>query len=158
MAALENVRLYVQYHVALLRQVWDQVDLLTEEQFTQEDAYSHGSIQHLMVHITSVDRRWLAGLKDLPDVGQLKTDDYPNKASARAIFEQVATDLLVYVDSLSEDGMLQNAANIPNPRMIVLMHIVNHGTDHRATVLQKLNQFGVPSFGQDFILWLWNRK
>jgi len=39
-----------------------------------------------------------------------------------------------------------------------LLHMVNHGTDHRATVLQRLDEFGAPSFGQDVILWLWSKK
>lgn len=158
MSVVENVRAYIDYHIDTTRQVWDSIAQLSEAQFLQEDGYSQGSVRNLMVHLASVDRRWLEGLKNHPDVGHLKAEDYPDKASAHAIFEQVATDLAAYTASLSEDELLQNPANIPNPRMIVLMHMVNHGTDHRATVLQMLNGFGVPSFGQDFILWLWNRK
>jgi hypothetical protein len=37
-------------------------------------------------------------------------------------------------------------------------HLVNHGTDHRSTVLQKLTEFGAPTFDQDFIIWMWSRK
>lgn len=157
-SALENMRAYVSYHIALSRQIWETVEQLSDEQFLQDDAYSHGSIRNLMVHIVSVDRRWLAGLKNLPDVSHLEATEYPTRSSARAVFESVAKDLTEYMATLSEDELLQNPANIPNPRMVVLMHMVNHGTDHRATVLQKLKEFGAPSFGQDFILWLWNRK
>lgn len=158
MSALENIRASIEYHIDTTRQVWQSIDQLTEAQFLQDDAYSHGSIHQLMVHLVSVDRRWLAGLKNLPDVGHLKAEDYPDKASARAVFEQVANDLAEYLATLTEAELLANPADLPNPRMIVLMHMINHGTDHRATVLQKLNEFGAPSFGQDFILWLWNRK
>jgi uncharacterized damage-inducible protein DinB len=158
MSALENIRAYIDYHIALSRQVWDSIDQITDEQFLLDDAYSRGSIRNLVVHLASVDRRWLAGLKNLPDVGHLAFDDYPNRDSARATFESVAKDLTDYVAALSEAELEQNPADIPSPRMVVLMHMVNHGTDHRATVLQKLNEFGAPTFGQDFILWLWSRK
>lgn len=158
MSALETIRLYVDYHIALSRQVWESIEQLSDEQFLQDDAYSQGSVRNLMVHIFSVDRRWLAGLKNLPDVGHLKAEDYPTRSSARAAFESVAKDLTEYVAALSEDELMQNPVNIPSARLIMLMHIVNHGTDHRATVLQKLKEFGAPSFGQDFILWLWHRK
>lgn len=157
-SALENIRASIEYHIDTTRQVWQSIDQLTEAQFLQDDAYSHGSIHHLMVHLASVERRWLAGLKNMPDVGHLKAEDYPDKASVRELFEQVAKDLAEYIATLSETELLENPTNIPISRMIVLMHIINHGTDHRATVLQKLNAFGAPSFGQDFILWLWNRK
>jgi uncharacterized damage-inducible protein DinB len=158
MTALENIRLYIEYHIALSRKVWESIDQLTDAQFLQDDAYSQGSIHHLMVHLVSVDRRWLAGLKNLPDAGHLKVEDYPTRSSARAVFESVAKDLTDYMATLSEQELLANPADLPSPRMVVLMHMVNHGTDHRATVLQKLNAFGAPSFGQDFILWLWNNK
>ncbi len=158
MSALENIRLYVDYHIALSRQVWESIAQLTDEQFLQDDAYSRGSVRNLMVHLASVDRRWLAGLKNLPDVGHLDFDDYPDRESARAAFESVAKDLTEYLAALSEAELAQNPENIPSSRMALLMHMVNHGTDHRATVLQKLNEFGAPSFGQDFILWLWSRK
>lgn len=158
MSALENIRTYIDYHIALSRQVWESIEQITDEQFLQDDAYSRGSIRNLMVHLASVDRRWLSGLKNIPDAGHLAFDDYPDRDSARAAFEDVAKDLTDYVAALSETDLEQNPAEIPSPRMVVLMHMVNHGTDHRATVLQKLNEFGAPSFGQDFILWLWNRK
>lgn len=159
MTALENIRLYIEYHLALSRKAWESIDQLTDAQFFQDDAYSQGSVHHLMVHITGVDRRWLAGLKNLPDAGPLKVDDYPpTRSGARAFFESVAKDLTDYMATLSEAELLAIPPNIPSSRMSVLMHIVNHGTDHRATVLQKLNAFGAPSFGQDFIPWLWHRK
>jgi uncharacterized damage-inducible protein DinB len=45
-----------------------------------------------------------------------------------------------------------------DPRWAILLHLVNHGTDHRATVLEKLTDLGAPTFDQDFIFWLWNRQ
>ena len=158
MSSLENIRPYIDYHIALTRQVWECIAQITDEQFLQEDAYSRGSIRNLMVHLASVDRRWLAGLKNLPDVGHLQFEDYPDRASAHAAFESVAQDLADYVAALSVTELEQPPAGIPSPRMLVLMHMVNHGTDHRATVLQRLDEFGAPTFGQDFILWLWSRK
>jgi len=158
MSHLELIRIYTEYHIALTRKIWESIEALSDEQFLKEDAYSRGSIRNLMVHLSSVDRRWLAGLKDLADVGHLNAEDYPDRKSARALFEQVADDLQAYIAAVSEDELGQNAANIPSPRMLILLQMINHGTDHRATVLQQLNGFGVPTFGQDFILWLWEKK
>src|SRR6187551_2421718 len=103
MTALENIRSYVDYHIALSRQIWESIEKLTEAQFLQNDTYSRGSIRNLMVHIVSVDRRWLTALKGLPDtVGHLAAEDYPTRSSARAIFESVAKDLTDYMATVSE--------------------------------------------------------
>jgi uncharacterized damage-inducible protein DinB len=37
----------------------------------------------------------------------------------------------------------------------VLLHVANHGTDHRAQLLRALHDFGAPTFDQDLILYLW---
>jgi uncharacterized damage-inducible protein DinB len=111
-----------------------------------------------MVHLASTDRRWLAGLKNLPDVGHLKFEDYSTRAEAQQVFEQVAKDLSKYANSLTAEELDQNPNDLPNPRWVVILHIINHGTDHRTTVLQRLHEFGAPTFDQDFIMWLWNRK
>ena len=155
---LELIKTFVEYHLEMTRRVWDSVDQITDEQFVADDAYSRGSIRNLMVHLASTDRRWLAGLKNLEDVGHLMFEDYLAKASAREVFETVAKDIMDYANSLSEEEISQKAKDIPNPRWAILLHLVNHGTDHRSTVLQRLHEFGAPTFDQDFIMWLWGRK
>ena len=158
MLNIELVRSYIEYHCSMTRRVWESIAQISEEQFLQEDAYSCGSIRNLIVHLVSTDRRWLAGLKNLPDAGHLNYADYPDRDSVRSMLEQVAKDLTDYVAALTEAELEQPIAGIPNPRWQILLHLVNHGTDHRATILQRLTEFGAPTFDQDFILWLWNKK
>ena len=92
--------------------VWDSIDQISDEQFLADDKYSRGSIRNLMVHLTSTDRRWLAGLKNQPDVGHLKFEDYPSRAAARELFESVAVDLTEYVSRLSEEELGQNPVHV----------------------------------------------
>ena len=155
---LELIKTFIEYHLDMTRRVWDSIDTITDEQFLADDAYSRGSIRNLMVHLASTDRRWLAGLKNLEDVGHLKFEDYSTQTAAHDVFEQVVKDLGEYANSLTAEELDQNPNGVPNPRWAVTLHIINHGTDHRATVLQKLTEFGAPTFDQDFIMWLWSRK
>ncbi|MBI3740071.1 MAG: hypothetical protein HY258_13570 [Chloroflexi bacterium] len=158
MPSLEIVKTFIDYHIDISHRVWDSIDKITDEQFLADDSYSRGSIRNLMVHLASTDRRWLAGLKNQPDVGHLKFEDYPARLAAREIFENVAKELTEYVHALNGYEIVQNAKDIPSPRWAVLLHLVNHGTDHRSTVLQKLTELGAPTFDQDFITWLWSKK
>ena len=155
---LEMLKIFTEYHVAMTRRVWDSIDQISNEQFLADDKYSRGSIRNLMVHLTSTDRRWLAGLKNQPDVGHLKFEDYPSRAAAHELFESVAVDLTEYVSRLREEEVGQNPEHVSGPRWQILLHMINHGTDHRSTVLQKLTEYGAPVFDQDLISWLWSRK
>ena len=111
-----------------------------------------------MVHLCHTDLRWLTGLKNLPIRTEVKNyEAYPDRTSVRTYWEAVAADLSEYVRSLQKTSLVENPVDIPGPRWEVLLHLVNHGTDHRSTVLQQLHDYGAPTFDQDFIIWLAKR-
>jgi uncharacterized damage-inducible protein DinB len=156
MGALQMIRTYIEYHVDMTRRVWGSIDQISDEQFVADEAYSRGSIRNLMVHLAHTDLRWLTGLKNLPDPAEsMKAyEAFTNRASGHEYSEAVATQLSDYVSGLDDSRLGENPAYIPGPRWEVLLHLVNHGTDHRSTVMQKLHTYGAPTFDQDFILWL----
>lgn len=161
MMELELIQTFVKYHLEMTRRVWDSIDQITNEQFLLDDAYSRGSIRNLMVHLANTDSNWLAGLKNMPesqDPPRRKYEDFPDRATVRTFWEETAKDLVEYVERLTEAELNEDPVDIPNPRWQVLLHIINHGTDHRSTVLQRLHEFGAPTFDQDLIFWLWARK
>jgi uncharacterized damage-inducible protein DinB len=161
MLTVDIFKTFIEYHIDMSRRVWDSIDQIAEEQFLAEDAYSRGSIRNLMVHLATTDSNWLAGLKNIPeseDPPKRTYEDYPDRASVRAFWDSTAKDLSAYAETLTDAELGENPMDIQNPRWQVFLHIINHGTDHRSTVLQKLHEFGAPTFDQDFIMWLWNRK
>ena len=155
---LEFIKTLIAYHIDTTRRVWDSIDHITDEQFLADDPYSRGSIRNFMVHLASTDRRWLAGLKNQPDVGHLNPEEYSNRGAAREAYLNTAEDLTEYISTLTNDDLREPTKEVGEPRWQVLLHLANHGTDHRSTVLHRLYEFGAPTFSQDFIIWLWERK
>jgi len=155
---LELIKTFIEYHIDMSRRVWDSINQITDEQFLADDVYSRGSIRNLMVHLTSADRRWLVGIKSAEDVGHLKFEDFQTRAAAYNAFENVARDLADYISTLTEADLNAHNEKVSEPRWQILLHLVNHGTDHRSTVLQKLTELGAPTFDQDFIIWLWSKS
>jgi uncharacterized damage-inducible protein DinB len=158
---LDLIKTFISYHLDMTRRVWESIDQITEEQFLADDAYSRGSIRNLMVHLANTDSSWLAGLKNIPeseDPSRKAYEDYLDRASVRAFWDTTAKDVADYVETLTETALEENPIDIPSPRWQVLLHMINHGTDHRSTVLQRLHEFGAPTFDQDLIFWLWNRR
>jgi|SRR5688572_25786621 uncharacterized damage-inducible protein DinB len=158
---LELIKTFIEYHLDMTRRVWDSIDHITEEQFLADDAYSRGSLRNLMLHLTATDSHWLAGLKNIPedqDEPGLELEDYSNRAIVREFWDNTAKDLAEYVETLTEAELAEHPMDISHPRWEVFLHIINHGTDHRSTILQKLHEFGAPTFDQDFIYWVRSRK
>jgi uncharacterized damage-inducible protein DinB len=161
MLSVDLFKTFIEYHVDMSRRVLNSIDQITEEQFLADDAYSRGSIRNLMVHLANTDSNWLAGLKNIlesEDPPKRQYEDYPNRASVRIFWDATIKDLADYAETLTEAELGENPMDISNPRWQVLLHIMNHGTDHRSTVLQRLYEFGAPTFDQDFIIWLDSRK
>lgn len=153
MLSVDIVRAMLDYNYAYHRRLWDSIMRLTDEQFTMDIPYAHGSIRNHMVHLATVDGGWLRGLQEDPHARAFKYDpsDYQTRESARALCERVAEEVVAYVDALDDAALQRQPQGMPLTIWQVLLHIVNHGTDHRAQVLRALHDFGAPTFDQDVV-------
>ncbi len=144
----EAIRLIYDYHITLNRRIWDKcVMALSDEQFLQKSNYSVGSVRNQVVHTMSVDERWFSGLsgKDVPN--HLNPVHYPSREKIRAYWDDVEVLMQEYLNSLT-DGVVQgDFAEIKVWQ--VLVHVANHGTDHRAQLLAMMNPMGIHTFPQD---------
>lgn len=161
----DMIRELYDYHMALNRRVWNECIMqLTDDQFIQTLDYSQGSIRSQTVHMTSVDRRWFAGLQG-QEIGHLQPEDFADRVAVRAQWDEVEARMNRYLEMLTTDTLRQPVRFASN-RMgeveiipwEVLLHVVNHGTDHRAQVLAMLHQLGAPTLEQDLMIYLWAKK
>ena len=57
-------RHFYDYHFSENRNIWEAyITSLTDEQFTQNVGYSHGSVRNQVAHLISVDDAWFSGLR-----------------------------------------------------------------------------------------------
>lgn len=147
------VRGMIDYHYEMFNRLWESINTLNEAQFVADVPYSHGSIRNHMVHVAQVDNRWMRGLQGLPDDPTLryKPSQYATVAATQALCESVAGCVTAFVSGLDEAALHCQLAHMPMPTWKVLLHMVNHGTDHRAQVLRSLHDFGAPTFEQDVL-------
>ncbi|MFL5802450.1 MAG: DinB family protein [Roseiflexaceae bacterium] len=150
MSGQNIIRTLMEYHVASNRRLWDHLmEHMTDEQFTQVLSYSRGSIRHQVVHLAATDRYWLHDIQVKPVTG-LEPGEYPTRASFTATWEGIEQALLEYVQSLTDADLIAVPDGLLETRWMALVHIANHGTDHRAQILSMLHSLGVPTFAQDF--------
>ena len=163
------IRSLFDYHKTMSEKLLDCIAQLTPDQFVQDTEYSVGSVRNHMVHSISGHQRWLAKLQAEPIPERLDYVDFPSIEATKTKWDQVEVDLLDYVNSLDEsqlcDQMNYKVPHQHDADMVdyknnfiwqILVHLVNHGTDHRSQVLSILNQFDTPTFEQDFIFYLWD--
>lgn len=155
MTTLEVVRAMMDYNYTLHRRLWDSINTLTEDQFVQHVPYSHGSVRDHMVHLAATDTRWVRGLQGQPDARsfRLNPDDYPTREVTRTLCDSVAAEVLGFVSTLDEAAAQCQPPGMPLTIWQTLLHLANHGTDHRAQVLRVLHDLGAPTFDQDLVFY-----
>ncbi len=154
-------RHFYNYHFAENRKIWEAYILpLSQEQFTQTVNYSHGSVQSQILHLINVDNLWFCELRnEIPD--PLEPDQFTDRTAIRARWDEIEQMMRGYLAALSDDQLSEKPITIEaeDKNLIqwqVLLHVVNHGTDHRAQLLRLLNDLGVKTKSQDYIFYVYD--
>jgi uncharacterized damage-inducible protein DinB len=154
-------RHFYSYHFAENRKLWDSyVAALSPEQFTQAVDYSHGSVRDQIVHLINVDDVWFSELRGIEPSEPLPVTDSDDRNIIRAQWDSVEHKMLDYLSGLQDDMLFDKPIKEPeeDKDLIVwqvLLHVVNHGTDHRAQLLRVLNDLGVETTSQDYIFYVY---
>jgi uncharacterized damage-inducible protein DinB len=149
-----------EYHFSGNHKIWEHALTLTEEQFTQPVPYSIGSVRDQIVHLMGADDYWFSGLRGLVMPEPVDPTSFPDRPAIRAQWDQIEQSMRAYLATL-QDGMLFER---PFPegedriliRWQVLLHVANHGTDHRAQLLRLLHDLGADTGPQDYIFYIFD--
>lgn len=149
------------YHFSENRILWDRyVSQLTAAQFTQPSTYSHGSVRDQLVHLMSADEMWFSELQNIEPPAPFPPDNNDRDA-IRARGDRIEQDMRSYLAALQNDMLFAKPIVEPEEDQVlfvwqVLLHVVNHGTDHRAQLLRQLNDLGVKTVSQDYIFYVYD--
>lgn len=153
-------RHFYEYHFSENRKMWDTcITSLSQEQFTQDAGYSHGSVRNQVVHLVSVDDTWFSALRDVEIPETLNPADFNDRDTLRAHWDVVEQQMRDYLSKLQDEQLFEKPfADGEDKDLIlwqVLLHVANHGTDHRAQLLRTLNELGVKTTSQDYIFYVY---
>lgn len=153
-------RHFYDYHFTENRKIWDRyVAQLSDEQFTQHVDYSRGSVRDQILHLISCDDAWFSGLRGVEPHEDLNPADFHDRESIRAHWDNVEQNMRNYLATLRDDILFEKPFAEGEDKDLflwqVLLHVGNHGTDHRAQVLRLLNDLGVQTSYQDYIFYVY---
>lgn len=155
------------YNYWAFERVWDCISQLSDEQFVEEIDYSTGSIRNLVVHLMGSSRNWMGRLQDTEMPPRLVFEDFDSISATKAKWDELQKEFLEHLNTLDQeqlDGkveweLLSQGMKSTNSRWEILLHLANHGTDHRAQILALLHHhFHVKTVEQDMIYYLAEQK
>jgi uncharacterized damage-inducible protein DinB len=154
-------RHFYDYHFAENRKIWDTyITSLSHDQFIQNVDYSHGSVRNQIVHLMSVDDTWFSALRGVEIPESLNPTNFDDRRMIRTHWDNVEHNMRDYLAKLRDDMLFEKPfADGEDKDLIewqVLLHVVNHGTDHRAQLLRILGDLGVKTGPQDYIFYVYD--
>lgn len=157
----DGFRHFYNYHFAENRNMWDTYIMpLSQEQFTQPVNYSHGSVRNQIVHMMSVDNTWFSGLRGIEIPEPLDPTQFDDRAAIRAHWDNLEQTMRDYLAALRDDTLFDKPFTDDEDKDLilwqVLLHVVNHGTDHRAQLLRVLHDLGAKTTSQDYIFFVYD--
>lgn len=155
-------RQFYNYHFSENRKIWDSyVMSLSHEQFTQAIDYSYGSVRDQILHLISVDDVWFSELQGIESAEPLPPATADDREIIRTRWDQVEQTMRAYLAELRDEQLFTQPIQEPEEDKVlivwqVLLHVANHGTDHRAQMLRLLNDLGVKTTAQDYIFYIYD--
>jgi uncharacterized damage-inducible protein DinB len=163
----KEIKLIFDYNSWAFERVWECISQLSDNQFVERMDYSTGSIRNIVVHMMSASRNWISRLKGTEMPPRLIFEDFDTLSNTKAKWEELQRECLEYVNSLNEEQLEETipwelparGLKLSNLRWEILLHVANHGTDHRAQILAILHHhFHVKTIEQDLIIFMGEQK
>lgn len=151
---IEAMRELYGYNHWATERVLDAAAGLTPEQWLAPGTAGRGSVRDTLVHLVSAQMRWLAwwdGSHSPEEAYRIVLDptDYPDLATVRAVWTESDQAIRAFVDGLSDvdanrdiTTTLRDGRVFRLPLWQMMLHVANHGTQHRSEVAAMLTGFG----------------
>lgn len=157
----DSFRQLYNYHFHENRKLWDSyITSLSQDQFVLPVDYSVGSVRDHIVHMTEVDDIWFSELRGLKEPIIPFTDETDDRTRIRPHWDAVEQMMREYLAGLRDEMLFAKPIVLEEDKDLtvwqVLLHVINHGTDHRAQLLRLLNDLGVKTGPQDFIFYAYD--
>jgi len=131
------------------------------EQFLASASFPHGGLRGTLVHTLFAEWIWRHRWEGTSPVVRLKPDDFPTFESLRLRWTDEEKLLMSFVDNLTDERLNSHffytaTDGAPFERILwqTMVHVVNHGTQHRSEAAALLTDFGHSPGDIDFVYFL----
>lgn len=138
---------------------------VSQEQFMKPASFPYGGLHGTLLHILEAEWSWRALFQKIDDASELLSADYPDLPTIETRWRAEETAMRAYLATLGDEDMESHLryttdTGIARDRILwhCLLHVVNHGTQHRSEAAALLTDFGASPGDLDFTVFLNEHK
>lgn len=161
MMNLDTIRELYEYSAWANTRILQAAARLNAEQLAQAPLNGLGSIHSILAHTLGAERVWLRRWRGDSPIAMLQPGDVPTLAALQTLWNESAQELHAFLGSLQQadlDAVIayHTLSGQPMAEQLgrMLLHVVNHGTQHRSECAALLTAFGQSPGDLDFIVFL----
>jgi len=158
---LQEIQLLLDYNYWANGQIVKAAERAGQEQFLAPVPNTYGSLRAILVHSIEAEYFW----RNLCQHGIFTEDwteaQFPAPADLTHRWREVERDMRAYVAGLSDEALLGWVRYTPPSGVLrervlwhCLLHVVNHGTQHRSEAALILTNYGHSPGDLDFTIFL----
>ena len=157
----QDVSLLYKYNKWANAKIMEGAVNVTHEQFIANANFPHGGLRGTLVHTLFAEWIWRHRWEGTSPVVHLKSEDFPTFETLEHRWADEEDLLMRFIENVTDD-MLNNyffytaTDGSPYERVLwqTMLHLVNHGTQHRSEAAAMLTDFGHSPGDIDFVYFL----
>jgi len=158
---LQDILTIYDYNYWANKKILDSSARVNQEQFGAAANFPYGGLRGTLLHILDTEWGWRALFENIDSATDLKETDFTTLATLKARWREEEIAMRAYLASLSDEDMERHLyyttdTGIERDRILwhCLLHVVNHGTQHRSEAAALLTNYGQSPGDLDFTVFL----
>ena len=157
----QDILILYNYNQWANAKILDAAANVTLEQYLADASFPHGGLRGTLVHTLFAEWVWRQRWEGTSPKYRLKPDEFPTFESLRTRWAEEEKLLMAFVDGLANERLegyfdYTSTEGTPHRRILwqAMVHLVNHGTQHRSEAAAMLTDFGHSPGDIDLIYFL----